>query len=112
MSGVIRYLLRVLAGRDLDVADVGRLVLLRRVRRGVWALGGGLLRRVLWLLGRIGVVLLMLLKHAGARVLEVRLWRWKALRSGVGMMLEGGLVLAGVVHRRNGCARRELGVAE
>lgn len=89
MSRVVGDLLRVLAGRDLNVADVGRLVLLRRVRRGVGPLGGGLLRRVLRLLGRIGMMLLVLLEHAGARVLEVRLRRWKALRSGVGMMLAG-----------------------
>lgn len=90
MSRVVGNLLGVLAGRDLDVVDVGRLMLLRRVGRGVGALGSGLLRRMLRLLRRIGMTLLLLLEHTRAWVLEVRLRRWKALRSGVGMMLAGG----------------------
>lgn len=90
MSRVVGDLLRVLAGRNLYVADVRRLMLRwGRVWRGVRTLSRGLLRRVLRLLRRIGMVLLVLLKHAGAWMLEVRLRRWKALRSGVGMMLEG-----------------------
>lgn len=99
----------MLAGRDLNVGGLvlllrGKTVGRRRVRRGVRALGGWVLGRMLMLglLRRIGMMLLVLvlLEHTRSRM---RLRRWQALLSGVGMMLEGARALARGARRESRC---------
>jgi hypothetical protein len=91
--GVIRNLLLLLRWwGTLNLLDVGRLMLRRTL--GVWVLGRWVvalcrtLRRYR-LVGRVGMVLVLLMDYTRPRMVDWKMiWRWQALRR-MGMMHVG-----------------------